>query len=322
MVGRDGAGVASFRQQLLDNQVWMPEGGAQLSAQSVNIRFGTMARNLDLLAKSSMDPLAKLVSSIYLGAPWRESTLTGFEEARIPAPVGIIGFRVGRYNMALGIKCKAGGDTGFTYFGHSDFMLADDATIKIHYGHYTHYGKSVIHNEQNVFVAYDIFPNDCLGGMGVTPYKTVDQFVPEDDIRLADIFYVMVPYTETNFPKVMSMAGRFYTYMDAGMLDEEDPANRELHYSTAAYYNRVWGWHSEAEVVVELDDPLYRKQTNVFRTDVWQGAQGTFNAKTEKFDRDIIRNKSPWGVTAEGCKASRDGRMEKVPTVAHGILGF
>lgn len=322
MIGHDGPDVARLRETILNNRVWMPEAGAQLSAQPVNLRFGTMAKNLELLSKSSMDPLAKLVSSVYLGAPWRESTLTGFEQARIPAPVGIIGFRVGRYNMALGIKCKAGGDTGYTYFGHSDFMLADDAAIKIHYGNYTHYGKSVIHKEENVFVAYDIFPNECLGGMGIRPYLTPDQFQPEDDIRLGDIFYVMVPYTETNFPVVMSMAGRFYTYMDAGMLDADDPANRELHYSTAAYYNRIWGWHSESEVVIELDDPLYRKASSMFRTDVWQGAQGSYNTDSKKFDRDIIRNKSPWGVTAEGCKASRDGRMEKVPQVIHGVLGF
>ncbi len=104
--------------------------------------------------------------------------------------------------MALGIKCKAGSETGASYFGHSDFMLADDATIKIHYGNYTHYGKSVVHKPENVFIAYDIFPNRCLGGMGVSPYRTRDQFVPEDQQFLADIFYIMVPYTEINFPKV------------------------------------------------------------------------------------------------------------------------
>ena len=290
------AGQASLRAGIESNRVWVPAAGAQLKFQAVNTRFGTLARNLDLLARSTIDPLAKLVTALYYGSPWLLETLTGFEASNIPAPCGILGFRVGLYDMALGIKCKAGGETGYTYFGHSDFMLADDATIKIHYGNYTHYGKSVIHKPENVFIAYDIFPNKCLGGMGVSPYREKNQFVPEDQQFLADIFYIMVPYVETSFPKVMSMAGRFYTYMDAGMLDEEDPANRALHYSTAPYYNRFWGWYSEQEIAVELDEPMYRMNNPGVNTNVWQGAQGTYNRDSKKFDCDIIRNKSPWYV--------------------------
>jgi len=30
--------------------------------------------------------------------------------------------------------------------------------------------------------------------------------------------------------------------MDSGMLDDEDPANIALHYSTAGFYNRIWRW--------------------------------------------------------------------------------
>jgi hypothetical protein len=162
------------------------------------------------------------------------------------------------YDMALGIKCKAGGETGYTYFGHSDFMLSDDAVIKVHYGNFTHYGKSVVHRPEHVFIAYDIFPNRCLGGMGVMPYDNRSQYVPADQVAERDIFYVMVAFAETQFDKVMSMAGRFYTYMDAGMLDDEDPANRKLHYSTAPWYNRVWGWYNDEEVPVELDEPMVR----------------------------------------------------------------
>ena len=74
----------------------MPSAGSQLRAQAVNLRFGTLGQNLDLLAQSTLDPLAKLASALYFGAPWQLSTLTGFEESGIPAPCGILGFRVGK----------------------------------------------------------------------------------------------------------------------------------------------------------------------------------------------------------------------------------
>lgn len=75
-------------------------------------------------------------------------------------------------------------------------------------------------------------------------------------------------------------------------------------------------------MIVELDEPMYRRANGNFNTTVWQGEQGTYNYKTEKYDADIIRNKSPWGVTAEGCRAGRNGEMDRMPTVQHGILGF
>lgn len=297
---------------------------AGLSAQEpANIRLGTLAYNLDRLANLPLDALQRIASIVYYGAPWRYETLSNFDSNNILMPVNFLGFRVGLYEMALGIKCKAGGETGWSYFGHSDFMLADDAAIKVHYGNYTHYGKSVIHRPENVFIAYDIFPNRCLGGLGCRAYENRGQYQPQDQMFERDIFYIMVPFTETTFDKVMSMAGRFYTYMDAGMLDDEDPANRKLHYTTAAYYNRVWGWYSEEEVPIELDEPMYRLMNPGQNMNIWQGAQGTYNPDSHKFDKNIIRNKSPWGPNvAEGCRASRNGQMERVPVVPHGVLGF
>jgi hypothetical protein len=97
---------------------------------------------------------------------------------------------------------------------------------QVHYGHYTHYGKSVVYREENVFVAYDIFPNKCLGGMGPLPYENRSQYSPSQQVFQRDVFYIMTPFNEKYFEKVINAAGRFYTYMDAGMLDDLDPANR------------------------------------------------------------------------------------------------
>jgi hypothetical protein len=202
-------------------------------------------------------------------------------------------------------------------------MLSDDATTMMHYGNYTHYGKSIVHKPGNVFVAHDIFPNRCLGGMGVRPYEKPSEYNAAQGLNTRDIFYVMVPYAEKKFPTVMDMAGRFYSYMDSGMLDDEDPANRELHYSTAAFYNRRWGWYSDEDVTTQVDEPLYRLNNPGQNRIVWQGAQGTFKPEDGSFNKNIIRNKSPWGQHVyEGCRAVRDGRMERSLAVPFGILGF
>ncbi len=184
-----------------------------------------------------------------------------------------------------------------------------------------------MHKPENVFVAYDIFPNRCLGGMGTRPYTAQSQYMPGQGKTDRDIFYVMVPYVETTFDTVMDMAGRFYSYMDSGMLDEEDPANVELHYSTAAFYNRVWNFYNEEDVTLQVDQPLYRMSSAAQNRIVWQGAQGSFNLISSEgghnFHRNIIRNKSPWGPhVCEGSKACRDGLMERQAIVPFGVLGF
>jgi hypothetical protein len=203
-------------------------------------------------------------------------------------------------------------------------MLADDATTQAHYGNFTFYGKPIVVKPDDIFIAYDIFPNACLGGMGVRPYTDTAQYDAVQGVAMKDIFYCMVPYSETSFPTIMDMAGRFYTYMDSGMLDDEDPTNSILHYSTAGFYNRLWRWHSEDDITLQIDQPLYA-MSNQNRI-VWQGAQGKYNAQAHggyNYNRDIIRNKSPWGVNVyDGCKPGRNGEMDRPRVVTDGNLGF
>jgi len=288
-----------------------------------SLRFGTLAFNVESAAKLPMTTLERIAAFLYYGTRWHRTSLDVFYDNNVMLPFNGIGARIGLYEMALGIKCQAGGGTGYTYFGHSNFMLADDAAIKMHYGNYTHYGKSVIHDASKVFVAYDIFPNRCLGGMGTQAYERADQYDPVEQIFQADIFYMMVAFTETRFPTVMSLTGRFDTFMDAGMIDDDEGRPDVLHYSTCAYYKRVWRWRSEDDIPMELDEPMYRMYKPGHMYHVWQGAQGSFNPHNGEFDKDIIRNKSPWGPNVyEGCRGWRNGLMERIQEVPHGKLGF
>ncbi len=120
---------------------WVPRAGGQIGMQPVELRFGTMAYNLEHMSKSATPGLAKLAAALLYGAPWHADTLMGFAQNNIPVPIGFLLWRNGMYDMALGIKCKRGKTTGRTYYGHSDFQLSDDAVLKVHYGNFTHYGE-------------------------------------------------------------------------------------------------------------------------------------------------------------------------------------
>ncbi len=97
---------------------------------------------------------------------------------------------------------------------------------------------------------------------------------------------------------------------------------RRLHYTTAAFYIRVWGWSSDEEIPLELDEPMYRINNPGICLNLWQGAQGSYNRVQDNFNKDIIRNKGPWGISAVGCRAARNGEMARMPTITAGQLGF
>lgn len=331
-LGFDRDGKARERQaDIQDQRNWIPAAAGHLRGaggidQQVNLRIGNMAYLLDKISKSSMSGLRKLAAAVYLSAEVHKRTFEAFISGNVLFPMGFLLLRPhARYEMALGIKCKAGLDTGATYFGHSNFMLSDDATVKMHYGHYTHYGKSVIHNDKNVFIAYDIFANRALGGLGVRPYikgARGTSYNAERDEYGADMFVVAIPYEEKMIPNPLDIAGRFYSYMDKGFIDYEDPSQRTMHYSTAPRYNRMWGWYNPVNVMDEVDEPLYRTQFANKNRVCWQGAQGGYNPDSKDFSK-IIRNTSPWGPNVHtGVRACRDGEMREIEKVPFGTLGF
>jgi hypothetical protein len=338
---RVGSGLAHFQTvgqmagldvgRVQQENVWIPAAGGALAmaGQAVNLRIGNIAYLLNKISTSPMNMLQKLGAAAYLGAPVRKNVLNAMIQAQVVFPMNFIKANPhARYEMALGIKTKAGRETGNTFFGHSNFMLSDDATVKVHYGNYTHYGKSVIHNEKNVFIAYDIFSNAVLGGLGVRPYihgRTTyapDQAQQPNAGYVADMFVFAIPYEERDIPNPLDISGRFYSYMDKGFIDEDDPTQRGLHFTTAARYNRMWGFYNPANVMDEVDEPLYRTQyANVNRV-CWQGAQGGFNPESKKFDM-VTRNTGHWGPNvAVGVKSARDGRMHEIEKVPFGVLGF
>jgi hypothetical protein len=68
------------------------------------LRFGVLSRNLEQLNAFVNSGLERVVASTYFFAPWRRQTLESWLSRNIMPNFGIIGFRIGLYDMALGIK--------------------------------------------------------------------------------------------------------------------------------------------------------------------------------------------------------------------------
>jgi len=63
-----------------------------------------LSHNLEELSAFGGSGLERVVATLYFTAPWRRQTLESWLSRNIMPNFGIIGFRVGLYDMALGIK--------------------------------------------------------------------------------------------------------------------------------------------------------------------------------------------------------------------------
>jgi len=70
------------------------------------------------------------------------------------------------YMMGTAILCKAGLSLGCSYYGHQDFMMSDDAQAKKHFGHFTIWTASVIHDPSQMAKFHDVFCVRYIAGGG------------------------------------------------------------------------------------------------------------------------------------------------------------
>ena len=80
------------------------------------------------------------------------------------------------YRMASAILAQGGNSLGNTFHGHHDFLLSDDATRKIHLGHYTFYSKSVVKNPKGYCLVEDCFAQGYVGGEGTEAFANAQAY--------------------------------------------------------------------------------------------------------------------------------------------------
>jgi len=79
-------------------------GALLLGKVDPRLRFGVLSHNLEELNAHVTSGLERVVASAYFFMPWRRQSLESMLSRNIVPNFGIIGFRIGLYDMALGIK--------------------------------------------------------------------------------------------------------------------------------------------------------------------------------------------------------------------------
>lgn len=233
--------------------------------------------------------LDKAVAKALLGAPITKAALTQFVAANAVFPFNVIYARPNMtYDMSSGIAMKGGSETGETLVGHADFQLGDNIVQKIHYGNFTFHSKSVVYRQQNVFIAEDMYSTGYVGGNDTSFYRTADDYKKYLDGHesFASIFALLAPYTSQEYPNPMDVTGKFAR--ERKPLNEcDDEGNCALHYPTAGFYDKYWGFQSD-EYSTD-DDSRFVCGSGAMNTMVFQGHQSLYNPSSGLFDL-VIKN--------------------------------
>jgi hypothetical protein len=165
---------------------------------------------------------------------------------------------------------------------------------------------AVVHTPKNVYVQPDVMVHDYQGGGACEFWNAQDyrdfsfggNYVPKD------IICVAVPYVERKMPNPLDISGRFYTEYKAGLLTRE--RYQQLHYSTAYFYNQVYGFHDANNRRRGNDQPILNAGKAHLNRICWQGCQFSWNPARNDFSR-VRPNTGHFGPTYQGVASVRDG---------------
>ena len=268
--------------------------------------------------EKSDDPLVRVFALAFLLTPTDLRNYKALVRYNIVIPWNFLVFRPhARYVAQTVIKMKAGTATGATYMGNSHFTLGDDAIVQEHVGTYTYYSKSVVTQPKHVYAVRNAYINGYEGGMGVHPYDIDQEYNPiRDEYGNGSIFVVAVPRHEVKFPNPLSITGEFH-YFEHQIDDLR--SNDTIHYSTAPYYNRLYGWQAFG-ISGDLDLPglVYGNEMSRPNSIVYRGHTRRYSSVDKKFS-DIEKGTGHWkpGNTYIGCARVRKGQLAEFDTKSY-----
>jgi hypothetical protein len=300
--------------------------GAAFPAREVLDASPTLAARWKGLARET-SLLARAAKLAFLCAPVNGLSLKAIIRADDVFPFGFLLFRpYMTYLMGSGILTTAGKGTGETLIGHADFQLADNVVQKMHIGNFTMYLKSIVYQQQNVYIADHIFAQGYLWGDNVAFWNAaqsrnaaglMDQQV-NGGAGVPSIFACLVPYDgarsggdyfAAELPNPLDVTG---AYSPSNPALESLGNSRELHYASAQFYAQLHSWNNSAPSEYQQFGSYNRYNTLCF-----QGHQAMFNVATRNYDL-VQLNTGHWGPRVyQGCGKVRKGLQKALEPVSY-----
>ena len=289
--------------------------------------------------QASADPndIDALYQKAFLLTPVSKRSLYAMVNENVVVPFNFVLARPFiQHEMSSVIMTVAGQDTGATFFGHSDFQLADDVTSKVHYGNFTFYSKALVTNPKNVHMIDGVFAQNYVKGNDCTffhPDAKDDADAGGFDSKVPDayhksIFSMVLPYEEgENMPNPIDLTGTYHSRVaspegeelgnDWQLSGEMQKAEHDSMFSTLPYYARRWKWgHASGQPGYSLPgtfQPGMRARAN---TVCFQGHQFSWCKTGSGMDgsggyTNVVSNTGHFGPDVyPGCGMVRRGQAK------------
>lgn len=277
--------------------------------------------HIEKIADSTADTLVKWCAIAYLGVRFNRDRFIKLHDAHVKVPINALLCRThATYKTRYGIKCAANGQSGYTFFGHSNMQIEWAAAHKVGLAHYTAYLSSVVFNPRNVYVVEDLFCERYLGGMGVTFWKRSEYMKAGVNRRSKDILALPLP---PNMKKMndwkIDVRGQFYTEQRLGMVEDEK-------FNTPCYpgFERVqhlMGWYDPIRRQRGTDSTSYRFSSIPINYLCGQGVQFHRSGPDDEWANPIAEKSAFGEKVYPGCGKVRNGHLKYLRTPEYLGLG-
>jgi hypothetical protein len=257
-------------------------------------------------ANKISNPFVRIATQAILATPCSDKKVwMRMMDNNVHVPINIILWRMDIvHEMASVILMKGGLETGASFYGHSNFATGHDAVSKIIYGNFTFNSKPVVYDSRGVHVIENIKPEGYLGGSN-TEFVRSRRDMRSRTIDRQSIVATVVGITENKFPTMLSFTGKVHV----PDVNEAIDGPGRLQYSTAAYYDSIYGI-GDMSTSKPLGDDYFLDRARRFTPHAFPGTQANFNGSTRIYDRWFGGQGHRGQNVYRGCADVWNGTME------------
>lgn len=270
-----------------------------------------MANFISDIANGSSRMVIKWLAMLFLGIAFTRDRLIHLARRNVWVPLNFALLRPHWTMKTLyGIKCAAGGLSGWTFTGHSNMQIEHEAARKVGMMHYTVYLNAQVTNDRYVYTQEDMYSAKYMGGGGISFWTTQEykNTLTGGSRTRHSIICIPLPPNQEPLDSVFDIRGKWYTEQRIGLVSPEQFL--KTHYAGATRMNRILGWYDPIRRGKGLDQSAYRHRAVAMNYIVWQGVQWKYNTTTDRFD-DVIVEQSPFGPKVyPGCGRVRNGELQ------------